>query len=463
MDVIEHYKKKLLRHIEDPDTVLYCLKKLNAVPVTIDILQESEVGKVVNRLKKRTDTTPDVITSSKALVEEWKELVKKADEVDQVEQPPKAPVKEHSEAVTSSSSKSKTPSDERKSSSSSTSSKNHHHKKDKKEKHKEKSEKSHHKHHKSHKSSSKEKEKEKGKEKEKEKVKVSASNGSSSNSASGNGNIEIPSDINPNYKPPKVRQRFSDQPSKNGGSFNFLNEKSKIAANDEDALTAMMNFSKSGQNRTKVYSGRKTSAFSHDEKFPSLIQLCVHVLQDNVSRIDECGNLPYDMLKPILERGKPDDIMRIEDYNPRLIEDTGELWERIVKRQFPKGEREEFESYREMYERLIQEREDKYNKLMGKFANSYQNRNANNRQTKMTFVDEVAKPPRGVKRAQEKNGTAFPVGSSHDKVKKIKLERMKIEQPQPSNALVPKKITKVAPMMAKTMKMARGLKTGFRR
>ena len=54
MDVIEHYKKKLLRHIEDPDTVLYCLKKLDAVPVTIEILQDSEVGKVVNRLKKRT-------------------------------------------------------------------------------------------------------------------------------------------------------------------------------------------------------------------------------------------------------------------------------------------------------------------------------------------------------------------------------------------------------------------------
>ena len=94
MEVIEHYKKKLLRHIEDPDTVLYCLKKLDAVPVTIDILQESEVGKVVNRLKKRTDTTPDVITSSKALVEKWKELVKKADEVDEAEPPPKAPVKE---------------------------------------------------------------------------------------------------------------------------------------------------------------------------------------------------------------------------------------------------------------------------------------------------------------------------------------------------------------------------------
>ena len=119
-----------------------------------------------------------------------------------------------------------------------------------------------------------------------------------------------------------------------------------------------------------------------------------------------------------------------------------------------------------MYERLVQEREDKYNKLMGKFANSYASVKANNRQTKMTYVDEVAKPPRGVKRAQEKNGTAFPVGASHAQVKKTKLERMKTEaeaRPQPSNALVPKKTTKVAPMMAKTMKMARGLKTGFRR
>ena len=80
MEVIEHYKKKLLRHIEDLDTVLYCLKKLDAVHVTIEILQESEIGKVVNRLKKRTDSTPDVISSSKELVKKWKELVKNANE-----------------------------------------------------------------------------------------------------------------------------------------------------------------------------------------------------------------------------------------------------------------------------------------------------------------------------------------------------------------------------------------------
>jgi len=484
MEVIEHYKKKLLRHIEDPDTVLYCLKKLDAVPVTIEILQDSEVGKVVNRLKKRTDTTPDVISSSKALVEKWKELVKNADEADDAQKPQKVSVNERPQAVSSSSSKSKIPSEERNSSSSS--SKNHHghHKKDKKEKHKESEKKekqrdksdkssSHHKHHKSHKSSSS----------SKDKQAAEVSSNGSSHSASNNGNnIEIPTDINPNYKPPKVRQRYSDQQQTTPSSANtnphirngsgLQNEKSKMET-DDDAITVMIANAKSGRNRTAVYSGRKTSAFSQHEKFPSLIQLCVLVLQENVSRIDECGNLPYEMLKPILERGKPEDIMRIEDYNPRLMEDTGELWEKIVKRHFPRGDRQEFESYREMYERQVQEREEKYEKLMGKFATSYASLKTNNRQTKLTYIDSAAKVPRGVKRAQEKNGTFIPMVGSSREAKNIGLvKKARMTAPGSANTAsapsarepsAPKK-SRVAPMMAKTLKLARGLKTGgFRR
>ena len=277
--------------------------------------------------------------------------------------------------MSSSSSKSKIPSEEKNSSSSS--SKNHHghHKKDKKEKHKEsekkekqrdKSEKSssHHKHHKSHKSSSSSKDKQ-------------AAEVSSNGSSLSGGNIEIPTDINPNYKPPKVRQSYSlQQPLQ------------PLSANTNPHI--------------RNGNGQKTSAFSQHEKFPSLIQLCVHVLQDNVSRIDECGNLPYEMLKPILEIGKPEDIVRIEDYNPRLMVDTGELWEQIVKRHFPRGDRQEFESYREMYERQVQEREEKYEKLTGKFATSYASLKTNNRQTKLTYIDSAPKVPRGAKQTQEK-------------------------------------------------------------
>lgn len=86
MEAIEHYKKKLQRHIDEPDVVIYCLKKLDSAPVTIELLTDSDVGRVVNRLKKKSDTSQEVIKASKALVEKWKELVKNAEEQAEVAQ-----------------------------------------------------------------------------------------------------------------------------------------------------------------------------------------------------------------------------------------------------------------------------------------------------------------------------------------------------------------------------------------
>ena len=79
-DAVEHYKKKLLRHVDDSEKVLYCLKKLDAAHVTIEILQDTEVGKVVNKLKKNPEATKEVIEASKALVSKWKEFVQNEEE-----------------------------------------------------------------------------------------------------------------------------------------------------------------------------------------------------------------------------------------------------------------------------------------------------------------------------------------------------------------------------------------------
>ena len=141
---------------------------------------------------------------------------------------------------------------------------------------------------------------------------------------------------------------------------------------------------------------------------------------------------------------------------------SGELWQKIVQKHFPKGEREEFESYREMYERLVEERERKFNSMMGKFADKYQNLKTNNRQTKLAYVDSVAKPPRGVKRAQEKNGTVNSFNKKHNMHSGSTPRASGSRDDRSSGGSAPKK-PKIAPMMAKTMKMARGLKTGFRR
>jgi len=200
--------------------------------------------------------------------------------------------------------------------------------------------------------------------------------------------------------------------------------------------------------------------------------MCIRILQENVDRIDECGNLDYKVLQPILERAKPDDLMRIEEYNPKLMDDTGVLWEKIVKKRFPKGIREDMETFRDLYERLIYEEKDKLDRLMGRVQNSYHSLKTTKPQMKLAYIDSVAKPPRGVKRAQEKHGTFIPVGSSLDKVKKQRISKTGNGSPGGGGGRISgggdgggnaTKKSKVAPLMAKTFKMARGLKTGFRR
>ena len=49
---------------------------------------------------------------------------------------------------------------------------------------------------------------------------------------------------------------------------------------------------------------------------------------------------------------------------------------------------------------MIEEEKEKLDRLMGKVQNSYHSIKTNNKQTKLAYVDSVAKPPRGVKRAQ---------------------------------------------------------------
>ena len=116
-----------------------------------------------------------------------------------------------------------------------------------------------------------------------------------------------------------------------------------------------------------------------------------------------------------------------------------------------------------MYERLVEERERKFNSMMGKFADKYQNIKTNNRQTKLAYVDSVAKPPRGVKRAQEKNGTTNSFNKKQNMTPGSRGSSGAAREERSSSSSSAPKKPKIAPMMAKTMKMARGLKTGFRR
>ena len=253
----------------------------------------------------------------------------------------------------------------------------------------------------------------------------------------------VPLNLCTEYKPLRQPQAVRTEPV-------------RLGMTDDGALSELLAMRKSGAGRrSAVYSGAKRTGYFGS--VPSLQEICIHVLQENVDSIAECGGLPYSLLKPILERASPATLMEIEECNPDLMEDTGELWERFVRKSFPRSGREEMETWREVYERCTMEREQKMDKLMNKVKDKYTNLDQSKKKTKLAYVDAVAKPPRGVRRAQERNGIFAQVGAPHKKGSE-RTKAVAVREHMSSG-----KKPKVAPMMAKTLKMMKGFKTGFRR
>ena len=91
----------------------------------------------------------------------------------------------------------------------------------------------------------------------------------------------------------------------------------------------------------------------------------------------------------------------------------GPLWEKHCKKEFPRAEREEFESYREMFERCSREREEKLERLSSKMGASYKQAKESVRKTKMAFVGVNAKPPRHIRKTQERTGMPSAIPSNY--------------------------------------------------
>ncbi|XP_023614084.1 elongin-A isoform X1 [Myotis lucifugus] len=234
--------------------------------------------------------------------------------------------------------------------------------------------------------------------------------------------------------------------------------------------------------KMQVYSGSKCAYLP---KMMTLHQQCIRVLKNNIDSIFEVGGVPYSVLEPVLERCTPDQLYRIEEYNHVLIEETDQLWKVHCHRDFKEERPEEYESWREMYLRLQDAREQRLQLLTKNIRSAHANK-PKGRQAKMAFVHSVAKPPRDVRRRQEKFGTGgaavpekirikpapYPIGSSQAPSNSgnsnsftASPEEPAYDGPSTSSAHLapvvsstvcydPRKPTvkKIAPMMAKTIK-----------
>ncbi|KAM9364958.1 elongin A, like [Pholidichthys leucotaenia] len=210
--------------------------------------------------------------------------------------------------------------------------------------------------------------------------------------------------------------------------------------------------------KMQVYSGAK-SAFL--PTMLSLYQQCIRTLQNNINLLYETGGVPFEILEPVLERCTPEQLLRIEDCNPIYIGVTDHLWGKHCQRDFKDCRLQEYESWKEMYIRLSEERERKLLRLTKTIVSAH-SKKSKGRQVKMAFIHTVAKPPRDVRIQQEIHGTASQQPhqvKSSVKVQENQLRQSCTEPTRSSNTSLgrsnthnARKKTRVAPMMAKSLK-----------
>ncbi|XP_061846843.1 elongin-A-like [Colius striatus] len=162
-------------------------------------------------------------------------------------------------------------------------------------------------------------------------------------------------------------------------------------------------------NKMQVYSGSKTACLS---KMLTLYELCIRELQNNIDLLREVGGVPFEILEPVLTRCTPEQLFRIEECNPTFTEESDHLWKKHCQRDFKNDNLLEYESWREMYLRLFNQREEKL-KLLTRSILSSQSEKPKGRQVKMAYMTSAAKPPRNIRRQQEIHGTAEPVTQLH--------------------------------------------------
>ncbi|XP_022062629.1 elongin-A [Acanthochromis polyacanthus] len=199
--------------------------------------------------------------------------------------------------------------------------------------------------------------------------------------------IPLPA-IQPNYRP---------LPSIDVTPLSPQRRKVPVYNDEEDAGFTGKRFN----SKMVVYSGSKTSYLP---RMMTLYEQCIRVLQNNIDSIAEVGGVPFEILEPVLERCTPEQLYRIEQSNQCFIEDSDELWTRHCKRDFKRESPQEYESWREMYLRLHDEREERLRMLTQNITSAHANK-PKGRQVKMAYVNSVAKPPRDVRRRQERFGT----------------------------------------------------------
>lgn len=202
----------------------------------------------------------------------------------------------------------------------------------------------------------------------------------------------------PDYRPLPLNSVMKDYINSNVYGSSSMQSRHSKPMNDSELFAESFS---SKANRTRVYSGNAKAR----AEIPSLHELCIRVMQENIDWLECTGGVPFEILKPVLEKAKADQLATIEYYNPYILEESDILWRPHCTRKWKNKKPQEMESWRDMYERCTREDEEKLSRLTQHIKHNQEVTSSGIQKTKMAYVDTAVKPPRNMMRKQEQFGT----------------------------------------------------------
>uniref|UniRef100_A0A671F3K2 Elongin-A n=1 Tax=Rhinolophus ferrumequinum TaxID=59479 RepID=A0A671F3K2_RHIFE len=210
--------------------------------------------------------------------------------------------------------------------------------------------------------------------------------------------------------------------------------------------------------KMQVFSGSKWTCL---RKMMTLRQQCILVLRNNLNSLLRVGGVPYSVLQPVLESCTPDQLYRLEKYNCVLVKETDQLWKLHCHRYFKKEKPEELESWREMYLRLQDARQQRLRALTLKIRSAQASR-PKGRQTKMIVFNSFERGGAALQEKGETKPAPYPTASSRARSSSAgghgfhpTPEKLANACPSTSSVVLSssrKPAKPIAPMMAKTIK-----------
>jgi len=214
---------------------------------------------------------------------------------------------------------------------------------------------------------------------------------------------ELPTDVSiPDYRPLPLNTAMKDYINSNASAYGSMQSRHNRIQTESELLTDSISSQKS---RTRVYSGNTRAR----AEIPKLYDSCLRVVTENLDYVETTGGIPFDIIRPALEKAKPEQLANIEYYNPYLLEESDILWKPHCQRKWKNRQPDEMESWRDMYDRCTRDEAEKLSRLTQNIKQSQEKTSNGIQKTKMAFVDTMVKAPRGIVRKQEQFGTSRKV------------------------------------------------------